>query len=144
MEYRYYWFDTYLIFVIFLHSHILSPGKFTLGKCVYLRQICPKAVIFSFFWNLFTLSQIFYTHGVTGVPDKYQVWSGSNKRNPMFCSIAMLAPGQNVHFSTLWRSDNLIEPLQVPLVRLGSPTHTTFKLVAEPDWIKPTSALQYF
>ena len=26
----------YLIFVIFLHSHILSPGNFTLGKCVNL------------------------------------------------------------------------------------------------------------
>ena len=32
---------TYLIFVIFLHAHILSPGNFTLGKCVNLRQICP-------------------------------------------------------------------------------------------------------
>ena len=25
----------------FLHAHILSPGNFTLGKCVNLRQICP-------------------------------------------------------------------------------------------------------
>ena len=32
----------YLIFVIFLHSHILSPGNFTLIKCVNLRQICPR------------------------------------------------------------------------------------------------------
>ena len=36
----------YLIFVIFLHSHILSRGNFTLGKCVNLRQMEPKAVIF--------------------------------------------------------------------------------------------------
>ena len=57
----------------FLHSHILSPGNYRLGKCVDLRQTEPKAVIFSFFWNFFTLSQNFCTHGVTGVPDKYQV-----------------------------------------------------------------------
>ena len=31
----------YLIFVIFLHAHILSPENFTLGKWVNLRQICP-------------------------------------------------------------------------------------------------------
>ena len=30
----------------------------------------PKRVIFSFFWNFFTLSQKFYTHGAH---DKYQV-----------------------------------------------------------------------
>ena len=59
---------------IFLHSHILNPGNFTLGKCVNLRQTEPKAVIFSFFWIFFTLSQKIYTHGVPGVPDKYQVW----------------------------------------------------------------------
>ena len=57
----------------FLHSHILSPGNFSLGKCVNLRQTEPKAVIFLFFWIFFTLSQKFYTHGVTGVTDKYQV-----------------------------------------------------------------------
>ena len=66
----------------FLHSHILSPGNFTLGKCVNLRQTEPKAVIFSFFWIFFTLSQKFYTHGVT---DKYQVWqcqeSGNHNNN---------------------------------------------------------------
>ena len=60
----------------FLHSHIWNPGNFTFGKCVNLRQTEPKAVIFSFFfWNFFTLSQKFYTHDVTGVPDKYQVWT---------------------------------------------------------------------
>ena len=32
----------YLIFVIFLHAHILSPENFTLGKCVNLRQNCQK------------------------------------------------------------------------------------------------------
>ena len=30
----------YLIFVIFLHTHILSPENFTLGKCVNFWQIC--------------------------------------------------------------------------------------------------------
>ena len=33
---------SYLIFVIFLHSHILSHENFTLGKCVNLRQIAPR------------------------------------------------------------------------------------------------------
>ena len=28
----------------FLHSHILNPGNFTLGKCVSLRQICPATL----------------------------------------------------------------------------------------------------
>ena len=31
-----------LIFVIFLHAHILSHENFTLGKCVNLRQNCQK------------------------------------------------------------------------------------------------------
>ena len=33
---------TYLIFVIFLHAHILSHENFTLGKCINLRQNCQK------------------------------------------------------------------------------------------------------
>ena len=34
----------------------------------------PKTIFFLFFWNFFTLSQTFYTHGVRSVRDKYQVW----------------------------------------------------------------------
>ena len=57
----------------FLHTHILSQENFTLGKCVNLRQNCKKLHFSEFFWNFFTLSQIFYTHGVRSVRDKYQV-----------------------------------------------------------------------
>ena len=33
-----------------------------------------KTVIFSFFWNFFTLCQKIYTSAATGATDKYQVW----------------------------------------------------------------------
>ena len=47
--------------------------KFYTRKVRKFTTYLPKRVIFSFFWNFFTLSQNFYTHGVPGVPDKYQV-----------------------------------------------------------------------
>ena len=48
--------------------------KFYTRKVRKFTTNLPKTVIFSFFWNFFTLSQKIYTHGVPGVPDKYQVW----------------------------------------------------------------------
>ena len=88
---------SYLIFVIFLHSHILSRKFMT-----YL----PVTVIFLFFfWNFFTLSQNFYTHGVPGVPDKYQVCSaeiGRESDNTSWkCLFIMVMVMNHGHWSTV-------------------------------------------
>ena len=63
----------YLIFVIFLHSHILSRGNFTLGKCINLRQTEPKAVIFSFFFLEFFYTQPKNLHARRS-PRSRQIW----------------------------------------------------------------------
>ena len=54
--------------------------KFYTRKVHKFTTYLPITVIFSFFWNLFTLSQKFYTHGV---PDKYQVCSPPHLGMPL-------------------------------------------------------------
>ena len=65
----------YLIFVIFFTLTHFESWKFYTWKLRKFTTYLPKTVIFALFWNIFTLSQKFYTHGVPGVPDKYQVCS---------------------------------------------------------------------
>ena len=63
----------YLIFVSFFTRTHFESWKFYTRKVRKSPTNLPKTVIFSFFLEFITLSQKFYTHGVTGVPDKYQV-----------------------------------------------------------------------
>ena len=69
-----YFRQTYLIFVIFFTRTHFKSWKFYTRKMRKFTTKLPKTVFFWFFWNFFTLSQKFYTHGVRSVRDKYQVW----------------------------------------------------------------------
>ena len=66
-----YWHTWYLSF-FFTRTHFKS-WKFYTRKMRKFTTKLPKTVFFWFFWNFFTLSQKFYTHGVRSVRDKYQV-----------------------------------------------------------------------
>ena len=65
--------DSYLIFVNFFTRTHFKSWKFYTRKMRKFTTKLPKTVFFWFFWNFFTLSQNFYTHGVRSVRDKYQV-----------------------------------------------------------------------
>ena len=64
---------TWYLSLFFTRTHFKS-WKFYTRKMRKFTTKLPKTVFFWFFWNFFTLSQNFYTHGVRSVRDKYQVW----------------------------------------------------------------------
>ena len=81
----------YLIFVIFFTLTHFESWKFYTRKVrKFTTNGAQSSNFFVFFLEFFTLSQKFYTHGVTGVTDKYQVCTQAPRRLAVLKTIQLV------------------------------------------------------